>query len=324
VYDHRKDDWKPGGDKGEGHVFHALQKVLEDDPEGSADLIILHELHVGNIWARDLSGKKVQITKEQEHDFFVVSSNRKLFGPLEVKTTLTRPNHTKAAKQLQKCQLLIESSFWDVLENDGWQFCSSVFFVNQNSEKICDTKCDKWTLFQTSDFGVWWNNMKKQFPVIDEKEQAESRQKALHVISMMLFTIHAKLPTTTSRSIETITDVMEKVSTVDNILFWTKDQINLLKGSGNENILFRSIYGSGKSILLRSKCEQEAEKNLNEGLHKKCLYIVGGRYPTRKYTLLHLALREHWANPAFAQNIQLLSIYELMVSKEIISCIRYM
>ena len=248
-YDARMDAWRTGGDKGEGIVYHSLQEVFENDVEGSADLIIIHELHLGQISARDHSGKKIELTKEQEHDFFIISSKRKLFGPLEVKTTLTRHNHTKASKQLQMCQQIIQKLFWDVLENDGWQFCSSVFFVDQNKAKICKTKCEKYALFPTSDFGAWWENIKKQFPVIDEKEQTQARAKALRVIKMLLFNVHIKLPTTTSRSIETITEVMGKISTLDNILFWTKDQIHLMSGIGNEYILFKSYYGSGRSIL---------------------------------------------------------------------------
>ena len=155
--------------------------------------------------------------------------------------------------------------------------------------------------------------MKTQFPVIDENEQTQARKKALQVIQMMLFNVHIKLPTTTSRSIDTITEVMGKISTVDNILFWTKDQINLMSGIGNEFICFKSYYGSGKSILLRSKCEQEAEKNYVEGNQKRCLYIVGGKMPTRKFTLLHMTLNEHWRNKDYRGNIQLMSVYELMV-----------
>ena len=134
----------------------------------------------------------------------------------------------------------------------------------------------------------------------------------------MLFNVHIKLPTTISRSIDTITEVMGKISTVDNILFWTKDQINLMSGVGNEYILFKSYYGTGKSILLRAKCEQEAETNYLAGNQKRCLYVVGGLQATRKYTLPHMALNEHWRNKDYRANIQFISIYELMVSTEII------
>ena len=91
-----------------------------------------------------------------------------------------------------------------------------------------------------------------------------------------------------------------------------------MSGVGNEYILFKSYYGSGKSLLLRSKCEQEAEKNYDAGNQKRCLYIVGGQTPTRKYTLLHMTLNEQWRNKHYRANIQLMSVYEFMVSAEII------
>ena len=89
-----------------------------------------------------------------------------------------------------------------------------------------------------------------------------------------------------------------------------------MNGSVNDYILFKSVYGSGKTILMRTRCEQEAEKNFASGDGKKCLFVVGGMKASNKFMLLQMALSIQWQHKPYGKNIELQSVYDLMVSKQ--------
>ena len=316
VFDNNTKTWKNLGDEAERNVFHGLQKVLNQDPE-ARDVIVLHELHTGTKSAK--GGFKMN---EQEHDFFIISPRRKLFSPFEVKSTLFTFNHHKAAVQLRKSQKMVQDFWWDLFDNEGWSFCPTVYFSNKNNASICKEKCSRWTLFEEADFHRWWEDTKQEFKPVNEAEHQKAREKCLQVVQHYLFNLHINVPKsvplTTSSYIEEVTKLMQQVGHAHQIMFWNRGQYELMRGPDNNFILFRSPYGTGKSVLMTYKCEEEARNNFNSNNGKRCLYAFGGNFATKKYTLLHLQQIRKWQGEDFFQNIDVLSIYDIMVSKETI------
>ena len=103
---------------------------------------------------------------------------------------------------------------------------------------------------------------------------------------------------------------MKTIGSAENILFWSKEQLRLLDQKYEEynRVMFHSAYGSGKSIIMREKCEQLARKGF------ECLYVIGGTRPSKKYTLLHLKHKKMWQGDDDTEgNILLRSLNDLMV-----------
>ena len=298
------------GDGAEKEVFDALEDIFKNDAYESSDIIVLHDLSVIN--------RESKRTREQEHDFVIFFPSRKLISLFEVKASFSEKNYNKACEQTEKCQKFLEKYFSDILGNDEWQFCRTVYFSNKKNASLCTGACQMWELFSPSDIKTWWQQIKKQYSRIPEEKQNESRENILEVIRLMLFVIHKKQPITTSKCFEKSIEVTDKIGSADNILFWSQGQLDLLTRD-EPFVVFKSGFGSGKSVLLRTKAEQEATKLKKAGSIQKCLYVIGGREISRNYTLLQMSLLNDWAKEDFFDNIELLSMFELMVSIENIS-----
>ena len=220
---------------------------------------------------------------------------------------------------------MLQNFWWDIFDNDGWRMCPTVYFSNKNAANICSTHCEKWALFHPADFKRWWQELKKEFPLItDEAEYQKARDKCLQVVQIYLFNLNINvpksLPLTTSNFLEEVKKLMEEVGTAHQILFWNKGQHQLMKGPDSKFVVFTSPYGTGKSVLMTHKCEEEAKKNLMSKNGKRCLYMYGSREVSRKYTLLQLQQIRKWQGHDFYQNIDVRSYCDILVSTQSIIC----
>ena len=111
-----------------------------------------------------------------------------------------------------------------------------------------------------------------------------------------------------------VKNLMLEIGTKDQILFWNADQLQLMNSPGRRFVVFCSPYGTGKSILMSTKCEMEATNNCDEKNGKKCLYVYGGQEVSRKHTLLHLQQISKWQGKEFYQNIDVLDYWDIAVS----------
>ena len=242
---------------------------------------------------------------ESESDFILFLPKRKLIIFIEVKNTLSQNPQASASKQLQRNMEKLQDLFHDIIDDGDWRFCACTYFLDKSHANVC-SECNKWTLSNDKDFEAWWDQIKRLCPVVnvDETEQKKTRRKALEIVRLLLFTIHMRLPTTPSRSVEQIVELMQKIGDPQNILFWTKQQYELLTKETHELVLLKAGYGAGKSILMETKCENVAQNSV-------CLYIAGGKQ-NKKPMLLHLKLQNKWKNNP---NIMLRSYNEIIVSK---------
>ena len=277
-------------------------RILRADTQESADAIMIHSLHIGNFV------KQLGIN-EAETDFVLFLPRRKLIVFIEVKNMSTPSNHAKASQQLQRNIKLIQDLFHDVLDDGGWQFSACAYFLDSSNPTIC-TECDKYTLLKDEDFDLWYHRLKSLCPVVtaDEQEETKIRQKILKVVSLCLFTIHMRLPTTPSRSVDEIIELMQKIGDCQNVLFWSKEQYELITTEKYALVLLKAGYGAGKSIVMEAKCENVANRGF------KSLYVLGGM-KNKKPLLLNLKLSHKWKdNP----NILVRSFNDIMVSHETI------
>lgn len=312
----KKKIWKNIGDDAERNVFRWLQDVLNNDPD-AADVIVIHEFHTG----RRSTRKHGLELNEEEHDFLIISPRRKVFLPFEVKSTLTVENQHKAAIQLQQSQKMLQDFWYDIFEKEGWSICPTVYFKDKTGANLCKENCDKWALFEEADFQRWWKHVKNNFkPLEDDSDYQTAREHCLQVVQQCLFNLHISVPKggplTTSGYVAEVEKLMEVSGSTHQILFWNANQLKLMSGDDNKFVLFCSPYGTGKSALMRSKCEEEAQKNFNEKNGKKCLYVYGGMRAQKRYTLLQIKHIRQWKSKNFFHNVDILSYYDIAVSQE--------
>ena len=293
-------DNRNSGDSAERKVFNKLEEIFEMDVKDSSDVIMMHGLHIG-AFIRQLG------IDESEADFVLFLPKRKLIILIEVKNVLSPSSQASVSKQLQRSMKLLEEFFYDIIDDGDWHFCACAYFPDKSHANIC-CECDKWTLSKDEDFKTFWDEIKRLCPVanVDDTEQKETRRKTLEVVRLLLFTIHMRLPSTVSRSVEEIVELLQRIGDPHNILFWSKEQYELLTTETHELVLLKAGYGAGKSILLETKCENVAQKGI------RCLYILGGK-KNKKPTLLHWKLKNKWKNNP---NIMLRSYNEIIVSKK--------
>ena len=77
------------------------------------------------------------------------------------------------------------------------------------------------------------------------------------LLQIFVFTVHSskKRPVTATNWVEYITNAIETVSTVDNIIFYSKDQLNILNSDDYNKLIIKGAYGTGKSLLLQEKAK---------------------------------------------------------------------
>jgi pantothenate kinase-related protein Tda10 len=112
-----------------------------------------------------------------------------------------------------------------------------------------------------------------------------SRSDFVQVCQWMLMLQHAKsVPVTKSAVAEQLHhDITDKVGSVDNIHFWSSDQLSVLKEEP-KRLLIRGFFGTGKSLLLMEKAERLA-KQLQESNSPERVHFVAmhGDSTTRKF-----------------------------------------
>ena len=123
--------------------------------------------------------------------------------------------------------------------------------------------------------------------------------------------IHDKAPVgpiTTSNWTTYITLAIEAVSTVNNIIFYSNNQIPIFlkDDSTYMKVWITGEYGSGKTLILREKAEILALKG------EKVLFIIGTRYDD-KDALLQISLRERWKDKKYNGNIKVLNTNDFQV-----------
>ena len=113
--------------------------------------------------------------------------------------------------------------------------------------------------------------------------------------------VHSKWPNYIEKAIEA-------VSTADNIIFYSNDQIPIFLNDDprNKKVILFGGYSSGKTFLLREKAEMLAVDH-----NKKVLFIFGIEY--MKKTLLQLTLEQKWNDPKYNRNIRVLNTSDIVV-----------
>ena len=200
----------------------------------------------------------------REFDFLIISWQRKLIIGIEAKRRTTKDTLTTASEQLNKCQKFFEEGFGNTLGPEEWTFFP-VIFVGQ-----CDfISNSKHFITMQSDIKHWLENVYLDYVCSSLLHIKENLKKILQI---MVFTIHIsrkdlKAPITTSSWVQYVTDAIFSVSTIDNIIFYSNNQLPILISDDPRyrKLFIRGGYGTGKSFLLQEKAKILAKQSEYNG-----------------------------------------------------------
>lgn len=268
------------GEEAEHFVFKQLQK----SKDVLSDFVILHSLNTYTAPSTDFK-------KNKEYDFLLLSAKRKLIVAIEVKRSKDKVTH--ARKQLESTKEMFETKFADEIQG-GWRFCP-VVFVYENVDNNADPDIVTRQTISECTKGV--SEIKEvnkctsyNQNIIENTGENDARQQLKNLIKILVFCLHLNRPLskekqgplTTSKWINWLFEVIETVSTYDNIWFYSKEQLEILFGD-HSKVIIDGGYGTGKTILLREKAKMLARQG------EKVLFLV---HPSEPKSLLQLQLED--------------------------------
>ena len=124
----------------------------------------------------------------------------------------------------------------------------------------------------------------------------ESKEQIKKLLQTIIFTIHiskSKLerPITTTNWVSYIEEAIKAVSTKDNIVFYSKNQLPIFNSEAPifEKVVILGGFGSGKSFLLQEKAEILC---CNKDYVGRILYVPSSGL--REDSLLYQSLKARW------------------------------
>ena len=196
----------------------------------------------------------------QEFDFLIFSWTRKLIIDIEAKRQI---NDTKAFKQLNKYHSIFEQRLGDQL-GPGWSFFPVVYtekesttLPSSNEKENTNLSSSNHYINTNTNIETWLTSVFNVFP---EHQNGQSLQELKRVLQIIIFTIHISKkdqprPITPSYWVEYVSDVIDSLSTANNIVFYSQQQLPLMCSNDPKynKVFFMAGYGTGKTFLLEEK-----------------------------------------------------------------------
>ena len=215
---------------------------------------------------------------------------------------------------MREYQEIFEEGLGDQLD-DEWTFYPALY-VHKPHEQLKSMMISNHFIHQETDLEKWFQNVLDE-NAVKPRENLVSVEQLKNVLKIIVFTlqmsksslehvdkfikseapvgtvVHSKWSNYTEKAIEA-------VSTADNIIFYSNDQLPIFLNNDprNKKVILFGGYGSGKTFLLREKAEMLAVDH-----NEKVLFIFGIEY--MKKTLLQLTLEQKWNDPKYNGNISL-------------------
>ncbi len=214
-----------------------------------------------------------------EFDFLIVSEPLQTIFHIEVKRTCSKNTADSAAKQLDRGLKLFQDKI-PLPETEEWKYVRMMCFgIAGEKHSIFCSECQKYVLGTNKD--VWTEIAKTIHQQVLAKA---STQTYLNILKYILYEMFKQEScATTQQLINETRKTSDALSTMKNIFFWSKEQLNIIKATQDEKrVALTSEFGTGKTILLKEKAkelipketkkktklkENEAEKSYQEKIN---------------------------------------------------------
>ncbi|XP_066924371.1 uncharacterized protein [Clytia hemisphaerica] len=190
----------------------------------------------------------------KEADFLIISWQRKLIISVEMKRELT---NDRVFDQLDLNHQLLEERLGDQLQ-PGWTFFPVVCVQNSSISIASNHFITMETVIKP-----WLASILDNYLIVQITQKPTPLDQVQKLLNIIVFSIHVSkkdlvAPITSSNWVEYIQDAIENVSTSDNILFYSNQQMAALNNTDPRynKLMISGPFGVGKNILLRDKAIQ--------------------------------------------------------------------
>ncbi|XP_066932884.1 uncharacterized protein [Clytia hemisphaerica] len=256
------------------HWFYNQLLPLKDDI--LQDTVILSSVNF-------LTNVRNKVHKEA--DFLIISWQRKLIISVEMKRELT---NDRVFDQLDSNHQLLEERLGDQLQ-PGWTFFPIVCVQNSYISIASNHFITMETVIKP-----WLASILDNYPIVQITQKPTPLDQVQKLLKIIVFSIHVSkkdlvAPITSSNWVEYIQDAIENVSTSDNILFYSNQQMAALNNNDPRynRLIISGPFGVGKSILLRDKAIQLNKQPEYKG---KVMYALGERF-SHLHTMLNFRMK---------------------------------
>ncbi|XP_066925663.1 uncharacterized protein [Clytia hemisphaerica] len=265
------------GEQSEHSLFEQLSSKAA--PKILENAVVLSSVN----FLTDLKNKR-----HQEFDFVIIFWQRKLIIGVEIKRQLTA--NTTAFKQLDKYHKQFEERLGDQL-GDGWTFFPTIYVQNDNG--LSETQH---FINTNTDIPVWLSNIISRFPIAPcQTPFMHPLEQLKKVLQFIVFTIHVSkknlpAPIISSNWVDFIQNVMDSLYTVDNVIFYSMQQLPVLSSEDTKykKLLIKGGWGTGKSFLMMEKAKLLSKDATYKG---KILYVIWCEKSTNFKPLLYYQLK---------------------------------
>jgi hypothetical protein len=207
-----------------------------------------------------INGWKYQVTKKilkGEFDFLIVSEPLKTIFHIEVKKSYSETSCKEAAEQLERGLKLFQETI-PFPEVEHWTYVRMMYFGFDNQQQPFKNsngwcRCKNFVLGPSED--IWTDILK----TVGKPALANpSKNTYLNVLKFLLYEMHKQeCGATTEQLIKETRKTSEAMTTMDNIFFWSKDQLKVIKATKDaKRVAFTSEFGTGKTCLLKAKANE--------------------------------------------------------------------
>jgi hypothetical protein len=188
----------------------------------------------------------------EEYDFLIVSEPLQTIFHIEVNVTCSKRNSTSAARMLEKGLHSIRGKIIFPGE-EKWKYVGMMYFgLDDQKHSIFCPECQKFVLGPDSNI---WAEITKN---IEKPAKANPFSETyLKVMSFLLFQLSVQesgaMP---SLHIDETNQISDKMTTLENICFWSNEELDAIKTIKNEKrVALTSEFGTGKTSLLKEVAE---------------------------------------------------------------------
>ena len=216
----------------------------------------------------EVKDSQIKHREQREHDFLIISDPFKTVFLIEVKKNQNYNSESKAAQQLKRGFTFFEESLVFPKE-EKWNFVRVMYF--EETKGVCPN-CSAFVLTPDTNFNEWW----KKFELQNQEQRSHKKDSILNECSYLQnckFLLHQMFKQSQVITEADITknseDFLEKSCNTNlhktetnkkGLCFLTRVQFSLFHDPSMRRVVFKSAYGTGKTLLIKAKAKELLQK----------------------------------------------------------------
>ena len=211
----------------------------------------------------EVKDSQIKHREQREHDFLIISDPFKTVLHIEVKKN-QKNGEDDAAQQLKSGITFLKESLVFPKE-ERWNFVSVMYF--EETTDVCPD-CTEFVLTPDTNFDEWW----KKFELQNQEQRSHKKDSSLNecsylqnckfLLHQMFKQSHVITEADITRNSEKFfdkscsTNLRKTRTNKKGFCFLTRVQFSLFNDPSMKRVVFKSAYGTGKTLLIKAKAKE--------------------------------------------------------------------